>query len=92
VLNLSRTAKLQIKLLQKSSQPCPLLNNLIDDNDDNDGLDNLDLQCGYSRPKVYKVEKTVTYFDDTFSDYVTVRLAIARAKAIQKYREIYIAA
>ena len=36
------------------------------------------------------VEQQVTDFDDEpLSDYVTVRLAVARAKAMQKYREIY---
>jgi hypothetical protein len=47
----------------------------------------------YGRPKVYKVDEKVTELDDTpLSDSVIVRLAVARAKAMQKYREIYVEA
>ena len=50
----------------------------------------MDYHRAYSRPKVYFVDEQVTDFDDEpLSDYVTVRLAVARAKAMQKYREIY---
>jgi hypothetical protein len=86
-ISLPRTKKLQLKL----SQQKPLLSNTIfDDNDDDDDSEELDYQRGYSRPKVHKVKETVTDFDDDepLSDYVTVRLAVARAKAMQKYREI----
>jgi hypothetical protein len=85
-ISLSRTKKLQLKLSQQ-----PLLSNTIfDDSDDDGGSDDPDYQRGYSRPKVHKVKETVTDFDDDepLSDYVTVRLAVARAKAMQKYREI----
>jgi hypothetical protein len=85
-LSLSRTKRLQLKLSQQ-----PLLSNTIfDDSDDDGGSDDPDYQRGYSRPKVHKVKETVTDFDDDepLSDYVTVRLAVARAKAMQKYREI----
>ena len=49
----------------------------------------MDFHRSYSRPKVYKVEEKVIDFDDgePLSDYVTVRLAVARAKALLKYRE-----
>ena len=87
VLSLPKTKKLQLKL----SQPYPRLSDLIiDDDDDDDGPEELDFHRAYSRPKVYKVEQQVTDFDDEpLSDYVTVRLAVARAKSMQKYREIY---
>ena len=50
----------------------------------------MDYHRAYSRPKVYFVDEQVIDFDDEpLSDYVTVRLAVARAKAMQKYREIY---
>ena len=90
LLNLPRTKKLQLKLSQQSRQ-YPLLSNLIiDDNDDDDGPEELDYHRAYGRPKVYKVdEKIVDLGDDPLSDYVVVRLAVARAKAMQKYREIY---
>jgi hypothetical protein len=84
-LSLSRTKKLQLKL----SQQHPLLSNtIIDDDDDDDGPEELDFHRAYGRPKVCKVEEKVTDFDDEpLSDYVTVRLAVARAKAMLKYRE-----
>jgi hypothetical protein len=92
VLNLSRTKKLQIRLLQKSSQQPLLLSNIsIDNDDDDDGPEILDFHCAYSCPKVAR--KVIDFDDDKpLSDSVTSRLADARAKAIQKYREIYIQA
>ena len=94
VLNLSRTKKLQTKLLQKPSLQRPLLSNIIDEDDDNDGPEDLNCHLSYSRPKVYKVARTVIDFDDDnpLSNFVTSRLAVAREQAIQKYREIHIEA
>ena len=93
VLNLSRTKKLQIRLLQKPSlwQPLPLSNTIINDTDDDDGPEILDFHCAYSCPKVAR--KVMDFDDDKpLSDSVTSRLAVAREQAIQKYREIYIQA
>jgi len=85
-LPLSKTKKRQLKLSQQHPQP----SNIIDDDDDDGGPEELDYHRAYSRPKVYFVDEQVTDFDDApLSDYVTVRLAVARAKAMQKYREIY---
>ena len=60
----------------------------ITDLDDEDygppGPDELDFHQGYKRPKLSK-----PFIDDEVSDYVTVRLAVIRAKTLQKYREIY---
>jgi hypothetical protein len=88
VLKLSKTKRLQLKL----SQQQPLLSNtIIDDDDDDDDSGEQDYHRAYSRPKVVKVEEKVIDFDDNkpLSDYVTVRLAVARAKAMLKYRETY---
>jgi hypothetical protein len=50
----------------------------------------LDYHRAYGRPKVYSVdEKVIDLGDDPLSDYVTVRLALSRAKALTKYRETY---
>jgi len=46
------------------------------------GPDELDLQRGYGRPKLSK-----PFYDDGVSDYVAIRLALIREKALQKYRE-----
>ena len=42
----------------------------------------LDLHRGYSRPKLSE-----PFFDDEVSDYVAIRLALIREKALQKYRD-----
>ena len=60
-----------------------ITNSLIDDeNDDPPGPDELDLQSPYRRPRIVE-----TPHDDTISDYVAVRLAVARARAMQAYRD-----
>ena len=92
-LNLSRTKKQQLRLSQQSQQLPQLSNTIIDDDDDDDGPDDLDYHRAYSRPKVYFVDEQVIDSDDQpLSDSVIVRLAVARAKAMQKYREIYVEA
>jgi len=50
----------------------------IDDNDDDDA-DILDLHTGYRRPRV--VDN-----DDELSDYIKLRLAVARSRAMSIYR------
>ena len=86
-LPLSKTKKRQLKLSQHRPQ---LSNTIIDEDDDDGGPEELDYHRSYNRPKVYFVDEQVTDFDDEpLSDYVTVRLAVARAKTMQKYREIY---
>jgi len=54
-----------------------------DDSDDLPGPDELDMHVFYRRPTVNKSIQ----FDADVSDYVAVRLATARAKAMEKYRE-----
>ena len=86
-LPLSKTKKLQLKLSLQNQRSSNLI---IDDNDDTDVPEDLDCHRSYGRSKVYKVDEKVTDIDESLSDYVTVRLAVARAKAIEKYREIYV--
>ena len=92
-LNLPKTKRLQLKLsLQhQHRQQYPLLSNTtIEEDDDDDGPEDLDYHRAYGRPKVYKVdEQVVDLGDDPLSDYVLVRLALSRAKALLKYRETY---
>ena len=54
-----------------------------DEDDDYDDLSVIDFQQGYRRPKLVDDKET------DVSDYITIRLAVSRAKAMQKYREIY---
>lgn len=56
-----------------------IVDSSIDDNDDDDA-DILDLHIGYRRPRI------VDYDDEELSDYVKLRLAIARARAMEIYR------
>ena len=56
-----------------------IVNSSIDDSDDDDA-DILDLHTGYRRPRV------VDNDDEELSDYVKLRLAVARARALAIYR------
>ena len=86
-LPLSKTKKRQLKLSQQRPQ---LSNTIIDEDDDDGGPEELDYHRAYGRPKVYYVdEKVIDLGDEPLSDYVTVRLALSRAKALTKYRETY---
>lgn len=57
----------------------------IDDNDDPAGSDELDVYVGYRRPSLVDDHSA----NDQVSDYVSVRLAVARAKAMSAYRQKY---
>ena len=59
-----------------------LVTNDIDDRDNGPpGPDELDLQSPYRRPRISELP----HIDDNISDYITVRLAVARAKALTTY-------
>jgi hypothetical protein len=89
-LHLSKTKKRQLKLSLQSQQQPQSSNQIVDNDDGDGGPEELDYHRAYGRPKVCYVDETVTDSDDTpLSDSVIARLAVARAKAIQKYREIY---
>ena len=54
----------------------------IDDGEDGPpGPDELDLQRGFSRPKIVNED------EPELSDYVLARLAVIRVRALHKYRE-----
>lgn len=75
--------------LKKPQRKLLVINDLEDDENDNlPGPDELDLQSPYARPRVSEKRQELTS-DDNISDYVAVRLAVARARALEKYREIY---
>lgn len=60
-----------------------LVTNDLEDNE-LPGPNELDLQSPYARKRV---QKTPEILNDELSDYIMVRLAVARAKAMQSYRE-----
>ena len=66
-----------------------VINEIIDDNDDEPGgPDDLDLQAAYARPRLVNREK-IPEPEEELSDYVLVRLAVARARAMEAYRKKY---
>jgi len=84
LMNRTVTKSVLVHAIPRTQRRLLITNNLIDDeNDDPPGPDELDLQSPYTRPRIVKSHDN----DDDLSDYVTVRLAVARARAMQKYRE-----
>lgn len=59
----------------------------MNDEDDDGYDDNTDIYVSYRRPEL--VDDTNSQDDTELSPYVTIRLALARAKALARYREIW---
>lgn len=63
-----------------------LVTNDIDDRDNGPpGPDELDSQSPYRRPRISELPHT----DDSISDYVALRLAVARIKAVKTYNKYW---
>ena len=78
---LPRTQRNLLKLTQSQQSQI----RVCDDSDDGPpGPDELDLQVGFDRPTLVHHEMD----DEPLSDYVMVRLAVIRARTLQKYREV----
>jgi hypothetical protein len=77
-----------VHALPKAQRRLVALNELTDDdNDDAPGPEELDLQVSYRRPEVVDVPDRRPHEDDVeLSDYVRIRLAVARARAVQAHR------
>ena len=61
----------------------------LDDDDDDNGSDSVDLQVGFRRPKISSMLGHDGILDqDNLSDHAIVRLAVARARAMERYHEI----
>jgi hypothetical protein len=79
---LPRTQQRQLNLQRSNSFE-------IDDNDDDDLNDFPDIQIAYRRPILISCDDKCHHNDeDELSDYITVRLSLARLKAIHRYREV----
>ena len=78
---LSRTQQKQLSL--QRSNPTFTLD---DDDDDDDSIDKTDLQVGFRRQEIANQIEDLD--NDDLSDYVIVRLAVARARAMERYHEI----
>jgi hypothetical protein len=77
----------QPKLLR--SNPAKFSLFVLNDNDDDTDLDDDSIITGYRRKDVDKSHTLKPLEDEELSDYVTVRLFLARAKALEKYRQTY---
>jgi hypothetical protein len=66
-------------------------NNLSDPTDDDvPGADELDATVGYRRPRLQQVDiNPDDVADEPLSEYVQIRLLVARAKAMRRYQELY---
>ncbi len=80
-----RTKKQQLLL---SQQYQPLSNLLLTDGDDQYEHEDVDHHRSFSRPRVEN-QKDDSEDDDELSDYIKVRLVIARLKALKKYQEVW---
>jgi hypothetical protein len=82
------TKNVLVHALPKAQRRLIALNELTDDdNDDAPGPDELDLQVLYRRPEVAPAPERKA--QDDISDYVRVRLAVARARAVQAHQARY---
>lgn len=82
-----RTRSVLVLAVPKHQRKFIVTSDLVEDeNDDLPGPSELDLHVFYARPKLVNKEKSITEEPDELSDYVTVRLAVARAKALEAYR------
>lgn len=87
MLLLKQKLNQQPKLLRSNPTKFSLF--VLDDNDDDADLDDDSLITGYRRKDVDKSNNLQPEPKEELSDYVTVRLILARAKALAKYKETY---
>lgn len=83
---LSRSVREQINLGRKQGDD-PTSFNLSEDDDDERGLDELDLHRFYNRPKLVDVAEPVNADDDDadLPAHITLRLFMARTKAVEAH-------
>lgn len=77
--------RLSVKRSQKILARAAVKPGSMDDNDS--GSDDFDIYVGYRKPEV--VKKPVSPEPDELSDYIQIRLLVARLRALQKYQETW---
>lgn len=83
----TQTKSVLARAVSRTKKQLLVINNKLDaDDPELPGPDDLDLHKSYSRPRVVKEQELL---EDELSDYITIRLAVARAKAMEKYRETW---
>lgn len=81
----TQTKNVLAHALPKTQRKFVVTNNLTDEDSDLPGPDELDLQTAFRRPRI--VDNISAPEDVELSDYISVRLMVARARALQKYNE-----
>ena len=86
LMNQTVTKSVLARAVPRSHKRLLIINELIDDeNDDPPGSDELDLHVTYRRPEFVNVPHDNSD-NEELSNYVQVRLAVARARAMAMYR------
>ena len=84
----TRTKSVLARVVPRAQRRLLVNNDITDGDDGPPGTDELDLHCGYRRPESPR-DLEIESDPDDLSDYVVVRLAVARARAMARYREIH---
>jgi hypothetical protein len=84
----TQTKNVVVRAVPRAQRRLLVNKELTDGDDGPPGPDELDLHRGYRRPELTK-DLDVNSDSDELSDYVQVRLAVARARAMARYREIW---
>ena len=83
-----RTKSVVVRAVPRAQRRLLVNNDVTDGDDGPPGPNELDLHNGYRRPEPSEA-RNIDSDPDELSDYVQVRLAVARARAMARYREIY---
>lgn len=81
--SLMRTKSVLVRAVPRAQRRLLVTNDVSDGNDGPPGPDELSLQSPYRRPELTETPDS----DQNISDYVSVRLAVARARAMEVYRK-----
>ncbi len=82
--NPTRTKSVLVRAVPKAQRRLLVTNDASDGDDGPPGSGELDMHQSYRRPELVRDSDT----DSELSEYVRMRLLIARVRALQKYQEI----
>ena len=77
-----RTKSVLARVVPRAHRRLLVTNDVSDGDDGPPGTDGLDLHTSYRRPELVRESNSI----DDVDDYVAVRLAVARARAMEIYR------
>ena len=84
--NPMRTKSVLVRVVPRHKRQILTANLELDDPDTGPGSEEIDLHVAYRRPEL--ISNPVIDTDDEISDYVAIRLAVARARAMNIYHRI----